>query len=80
MSLGFAGVVLINLNGSILDMGFKLTGEGFVLISAGVLCGIYVTDQSLFKEDVSGIVEWQPVFCRRYLVIYNRKVYGRASG
>ena len=31
--LGFAGVVLINLNGSTLDMGFKLTGEGFVLIS-----------------------------------------------
>ena len=28
-----AGVVLINLNGSTLDMGFKLTGEGFVLIS-----------------------------------------------
>lgn len=31
--LGFAGVVVINLNGSTLDMGFKLTGEGFVLIS-----------------------------------------------
>lgn len=26
-------MVLINLNGSTLDMGFKLTGEGFVLIS-----------------------------------------------
>ena len=76
--LGFAGVVLINLNGSTLDMGFKLTGEGFDI--AGVLCGIYVTDQSLFKEDVSGIVEWQPVFCGRHLTIYNRKVYGRASG
>ena len=31
--LGFAGVVVINLMGNSLDMGFTLTGEGFVLIS-----------------------------------------------
>ena len=31
--LGFAGVVIINLMGNSLDMGFTLTGEGFVLIS-----------------------------------------------
>lgn len=31
--LGFAGVVVINLMGKSLDMGFTLTGEGFILIS-----------------------------------------------
>lgn len=31
--LGFAGVVVINLMGSSLDMGFKLIGEGFILIA-----------------------------------------------
>ena len=31
--LGFAGVVVINLMGNSLDMGFKLTGEGFILIA-----------------------------------------------
>jgi len=31
--LGFAGVVVINLLGNSLDMGFKLIGEGFVLIA-----------------------------------------------
>ena len=31
--LGFAGVVVINLMGNSLDVGFKLTGEGFILIA-----------------------------------------------
>ena len=31
--LGFAGVVLINLNGGGFDGGMKLTGEGFILLS-----------------------------------------------
>ena len=31
--LGFAGVVVINLMGNSLDMGFQLIGEGFILIA-----------------------------------------------
>lgn len=31
--LGFAGVVIINMAGGSMDMGFRLTGEGFVLIA-----------------------------------------------
>ena len=31
--LGFAGVVIINMAGGSMDMGFRLTGEGFVLIN-----------------------------------------------
>ena len=32
--IGFAGVVLINLNGASIDMTMKLTGEGFIFFSA----------------------------------------------
>ena len=32
--VGFAGVVLINLSGSNVDMSFNLTGDGFIFISA----------------------------------------------
>jgi len=32
--VGFAGVILINLNGSSIDMTMKLTGEGFIFFSA----------------------------------------------
>ena len=32
--IGFAGVILINLNGSSIDMSMKLTGEGFIFLSA----------------------------------------------
>ena len=32
--IGFAGVILINLNGSSIDMTMKLTGEGFIFFSA----------------------------------------------
>ena len=31
--LGFAGVVIINMAGGSMEMGFRLTGEGFVLIA-----------------------------------------------
>ena len=32
--IGFAGVILINMNGSSIDMAMKLTGEGFIFFSA----------------------------------------------
>lgn len=31
--IGFAGVVLVNLSGSGLDMNLKFTGEGFIFLS-----------------------------------------------
>ena len=42
--LGFAGVVVINLMGNSLDVGFKLTGEGFILIAQFFLWNVYSTD------------------------------------
>ena len=47
--LGFAGVVVINLLGNSLDMGFKLIGEGFVLI-AQLSYGISTVLINLFPE------------------------------
>ena len=47
--LGFAGVVVINLLGNSLDMGFKLVGEGFVLI-AQLSYGISTVLINLFPE------------------------------
>ena len=32
--IGFAGIVIVNLNGTGMDMGFSFTGEGFMILSA----------------------------------------------
>ena len=53
--LGFAGVVVINLMGNSLDMGFKLTGEGFILI-AQLSYGISTVLINLFSRKVSPVV------------------------
>ena len=53
--LGFAGVVVINLMGNSLDMGFKLIGEGFVLI-AQLSYGISTVLINLFSRKVSPVV------------------------
>ena len=53
--LGFAGVVVINLFGNSLDMGFKLIGEGFVLI-AQLSYGISTVLINLFSRKVSPVV------------------------
>ena len=51
----FAGVVVINLMGNSLDMGFKLTGEGFILI-AQLSYGISTVLINLFSRKVSPVV------------------------
>ena len=53
--LGFAGVVVINLLGNSLDMGFKLIGEGFVLI-AQLSYGISTVLIILIIRNVSPVV------------------------
>ena len=52
--LGFAGVVVMNLLGNSLDMGFKLIGEGFVLI-AQLSYGISTVLINLFSRKVSPV-------------------------
>ena len=53
--LGFAGVVVINLMGNSLDMGFKLIGEGFILI-AQLSYGMSTVLINLFSKKVSPVV------------------------
>lgn len=53
--LGFAGVVAINLMGKSLDMGFTLTGEGFILISQ-VAYGISTILINIYSKKVSPVV------------------------
>lgn len=53
--LGFAGVVVINLMGSSLDMGFTLIGEGFVLI-AQLSYGLSTVLINIFSRKVSPVV------------------------
>ena len=50
--LGFAGVVVINLMGKSLDMGFTLTGEGFILISQ-VAYGISTILINIYSKKVN---------------------------
>ena len=59
--LGFAGVVVINLMGNSLDMGFKLTGEGFILI-AQLSYGISTVLINFFQKSLSGGIERNPVY------------------
>ena len=53
--LGFAGVVVINLMGNSLDAGFKLTGEGFILI-AQFSYGMSTVLINIFSKKVSPVV------------------------
>ena len=53
--LGFAGEVVINLMGKSLDMGFTLTGEGFILISQ-VAYGISTILINIYSKKVSPVV------------------------
>ena len=53
--LGFAGVVVINLMGNSLDAGFKLTGEGFILI-AQFSYGKSTVLINIFSRKVSPVI------------------------
>lgn len=53
--LGFSGVVVINLMGKSLDMGFTLTGEGFILVSQ-VAYGISTILINIYSKKVSPVV------------------------
>ena len=53
--LGFAGVVIINMAGGSMDMGFRLTGEGFVLI-AQLSYGASTVLINIFSQKVSPVI------------------------
>ena len=74
--LGFAGVVVINLMGNSLDMGFKLTGEGFILIaqlSYGMSTGLI----HIFSKKVSPVVLSGTQFTMGGMILF---LIGKAMG
>ena len=73
--LGFAGVVVINLMGNSLDMGFKLIGEGFILIAQ-----LSYVDQSFFQKSITGSVKRNPVHDGRNCSDFNWNWNGRTPG
>ena len=66
--LGFSGVVVINLMGKSLDMGFTLTGEGFILISQ-VAYGISTILINIYSKKVSPVVLSGPQFTMGGIVL-----------
>lgn len=52
--IGFAGVVLVNLNGNALDMSFHLNGEGFIFLStvAYAFSSVYLKRYSKTENPV----------------------------
>lgn len=60
--LGFAGVVLVNLSDGNLQTGFRITGDGFVLISSlvGAIAGIYT--KKLTKDIDSFLIAGYQLF------------------
>ena len=61
--IGFAGVVLVNLNGNGLDMSFHLNGEGFIFLStvAYAFSSVYLKRYSKTENPVL-LSGWQFIF------------------
>ena len=75
--LGFAGVVVINLMGNSLDAGFRLTGEGFILIAQFSYGNVHGADQYFFQKGISGGTQRNAVYHGRDYSVPDRKRDGR---
>ncbi len=74
--LGFAGVVIINMAGGSMDMGFRLTGEGFVLIAQLVLWSVNRTDQYFLPKSITGYLKRLSILHGRCVVVRSRNPDG----
>lgn len=79
--LGFAGVVLINLTGSGLDMSFHLKGEGFIFIStvSYAFSSVYLKRYSQ-KENPVVLSGWQFLLGGVIMSICGSVAGGKVSG
>ena len=68
--IGFAGVVLVNLNGAGVGGGFSITGEGFILLTAltGALSAIY-TKRIANNIDTFLVTGYQLIIGSLFLII-----------
>ena len=79
--IGFAGVVLINLNGTGLDMGMSFFGEGFVFLSTvSYACSSVLIRQYSQKENPVTLSGWQFLIGGLVMAIVGYCMGGRISG
>ena len=79
--IGFAGVVLINLNGTGLDMGMSLFGEGFVFLSTvSYACSSVLIRQYSQKENPVTLSGWQFLLGGLVMAVVGYLMGGRISG
>ncbi len=75
--LGFAGVVIINMAGGSMDMGFRLTGEGFVLIAQLSYGASTVLINIFSKKSITGYFKRLSVLHGRCVAVHSRNPDGR---
>ena len=74
--LGFAGVVIINLAGSSLNMEFTMMGEGFLLIGQ-LACGMSTVLINIFSKKVSPVILSGTQFTMGGIILF---LIGKAMG
>lgn len=79
-AVGFAGVVLVNVTGSGLDMSFRFTGEGFIFLStiAYAFSSVFLKRYSK-EEDPVMLSGWQFVFGGLILAVCGLLAGGRLT-
>lgn len=78
--IGFAGVVLVNISGGGLDLGFHFTGEGFIFLSTIAYAFSSVFLKRYSKEDNPVLLSgWQFVFGGLVMIVCGLLAGGRLS-
>ncbi len=78
--IGFAGVVLVNISGGGLDLGFRFTGEGFIFLSTIAYAFSSVFLKRYSKEDNPVLLSgWQFVFGGLVMIACGLLAGGRLS-
>ena len=79
-AVGFAGVVLVNVTGSGMDMSFRFTGEGFIFLStiAYAFSSVFLKRYSK-EEDPVMLSGWQFVFGGLILAVCGLLAGGRLT-
>uniref|UniRef100_UPI003FF02359 DMT family transporter n=1 Tax=Roseburia sp. TaxID=2049040 RepID=UPI003FF02359 len=78
--IGFAGVVLVNISGGGLDLGFHFTGEGFIFLSTIAYAFSSVFLKRYSKEDNPVLLSgWQFVFGGLVMIVCGLPAGGRLS-
>lgn len=68
--LGFAGVMLVNINSSLLDFSFSLMGDGFVVVAAFILSASMLYGKRISQTvDPTVMTGWQLAFGGGVLVL-----------